>query len=45
MLEQLEARTEPIVVDASIMPEQISGFPHIATIMMAERVAERLATA
>jgi choline dehydrogenase-like flavoprotein len=33
------------VMDASIMPEQISGFPHIPTIMMAERLAEQLGTA
>lgn len=28
------------VVDASIMPEPPSGFPHLITIMLAERVAE-----
>ncbi len=32
------------VVDASIMPEPPSGFPHIITIMMAEHLSEHLAT-
>jgi choline dehydrogenase len=32
------------VVDASIMPEVPSGFPHIITIMMAERLSEQIAT-
>jgi choline dehydrogenase len=32
------------VVDASIMPEPPSGFPHIITIMIAEHLSERLAT-
>jgi choline dehydrogenase-like flavoprotein len=31
------------VVDASIMPGPISGFPHLATIMVAERLSERIA--
>jgi choline dehydrogenase len=31
------------VVDASIIPEPPSGFPHIPTIMMAERLSEELA--
>lgn len=31
------------VVDASIMPEAPSGFPHLVTIMMAERLSERIA--
>lgn len=31
------------VVDASIIPEPPSGFPHIPTIMIAERLSERLA--
>ena len=30
------------VVDASIIPEPPSGFPHIITIMLAERLAERM---
>ena len=32
------------VVDASIMPDVPSGFPHISTIMIAERLSERLAS-
>jgi choline dehydrogenase len=31
------------VVDASIIPAPSSGFPHLATIMLAERLAERIA--
>ncbi len=31
------------VIDASIIPEPPSGFPHIITIMLAERLVERLA--
>ncbi len=31
------------VVDASIMPEATSGFPHLATIMIAERLSEVIA--
>jgi len=31
------------VVDASIMPAATSGFPHIATIMIAERLSEQIA--
>jgi len=31
------------VVDASIIPEPPSGFPHIITIMVAEHLAKRLA--
>ena len=30
------------VVDASIMPELPSGFPHIITIMIAEHLSEKL---
>ena len=33
------------VVDASIMPEPPSGFPHIITIMIAEHLSETLAAA
>ncbi len=33
------------VVDASIMPEPPSGFPHIITIMMAEHLSAKLAVA
>jgi choline dehydrogenase len=33
------------VVDASIMPEAPSGFPHLVTIMIAERLSERIASA
>jgi choline dehydrogenase len=32
------------VVDASIIPDAPSGFPHLVTIMMAERLAERIAS-
>ena len=32
------------VIDASIMPDAISGFPHIPTVMIAERLSEVLAT-
>ena len=31
------------VVDASIIPEPPSGFPHLITIMIAERLSERIA--
>jgi choline dehydrogenase len=31
------------LVDASIIPAPSSGFPHLATIMLAERLAERIA--
>jgi choline dehydrogenase-like flavoprotein len=31
------------VIDASIMPAVPSGFPHISTIMIAERLAEKVA--
>jgi choline dehydrogenase len=31
------------VVDASIMPEAPSGFPHVITIMIAEHLSEKLA--
>jgi choline dehydrogenase len=30
------------VVDASIIPEPPSGFPHLVTIMLAERLASRM---
>jgi choline dehydrogenase len=30
------------VIDASIMPDALSGFPHIVTIMMAERLSEQI---
>jgi choline dehydrogenase len=33
------------VVDASIIPEPPSGFPHVVTIMLAERLAETIALA
>lgn len=33
------------VVDASVIPEPPSGFPHLPTIMLAERLAEVVATA
>lgn len=33
------------VVDASIIPEPPSGFPHIITIMIAEHLSEKLAAA
>ncbi len=33
------------VIDASIIPEPPSGFPHLVTIMLAERLADRLASA
>jgi choline dehydrogenase len=32
------------VVDASIIPDALSGFTHIPTVMIAERLSERLAT-
>lgn len=32
------------VIDASVMPEPPSGFPHIITIMIAEHLAAELAT-
>ncbi len=32
------------VVDASIMPEPPSGFPHIITIMIAEHLSDQAAT-
>jgi choline dehydrogenase len=32
------------VIDASIMPDAISGFPHIPTVMIAERLSEVLAS-
>ena len=32
----------PFVVDASIIPEPSSGFPHIITIMLAERLAAKI---
>jgi choline dehydrogenase-like flavoprotein len=32
------------VIDASIMPDVISGFPHIPTVMIAERLSEVLAS-
>jgi choline dehydrogenase-like flavoprotein len=33
------------VVDASMIPEPPSGFPHIITIMIAEHLSEKLAAA
>lgn len=30
------------VIDASIIPEAVSGFPHLVTIMLAEHLSERL---
>ena len=33
------------VVDASIMPDPPSGFPHIITIMVAEHLSKKLAAA
>ena len=33
------------VIDASIIPEPTAGFPHLATIMIAERLSERIAAA
>jgi choline dehydrogenase len=32
------------VVDASIIPDALSGFPHIPTVMLAERLSETIAT-
>jgi choline dehydrogenase-like flavoprotein len=32
------------VIDASVIPEAPAGFPHVITIMLAERLAERLST-
>jgi choline dehydrogenase len=32
------------VVDASVMPDAPSGFPHVVTIMIAERLSERIAS-
>jgi choline dehydrogenase len=32
------------VVDASIMPDVPSGFPHVSTIMIAEQLSDRIAT-
>jgi choline dehydrogenase-like flavoprotein len=34
---------ELFVVDASIIPDAPSGFPHLVTIMLAERLSERIA--
>ena len=31
------------VLDASIIPDAPAGFPHVVTIMAAERLAERIA--
>ena len=31
------------VVDASIIPEPTAGFPHIVTMMLADRISERIA--
>lgn len=33
------------VIDASIIPEPPSGFPHVITLMTAEHVSEKLAAA
>ena len=33
------------VIDASIIPEPPSGFPHVITLMIAEHVSEKLAAA
>jgi choline dehydrogenase-like flavoprotein len=33
------------VIDASTIPEPPSGFPHLVTIMLAERLTDRLASA
>jgi len=32
------------VVDSSIIPEPTAGFPHLVTIMLADRLGEMLAT-
>jgi choline dehydrogenase len=32
------------VIDASIMPDAPSGFPHVSTIMIAERLSEQIAS-
>ena len=32
------------VVDASIIPDALSGFTHIPTVMLAERLSETIAT-
>ena len=32
------------VIDASIIPEPTAGFPHLVTIMLADRLGETLAT-
>ena len=32
------------MVDASIIPDALSGFAHIPTVMLAERLSEKIAT-
>jgi choline dehydrogenase len=32
------------VIDASIIPEATAGFPHLITLMLANSLAEKLAT-